>query len=55
MNFKCSNCFNNKFFIKTVGNHKGLYCSNCGVFHKWTTDLEIDLLKYRGQIVEKRC
>lgn len=53
MNYKCKKCFSNKFFIKRDGCHNGLYCINCGTFHKWATKSEIDLLKYRGQIVSK--
>lgn len=33
--FECKKCNSKEFFIKAQGNQKGLYCADCGSWHKW--------------------
>ena len=35
MDFKCKKCGSKNYMIEKHGNNTGLYCSDCGKWHKW--------------------
>lgn len=35
MVFKCKKCGSVKYLTKEKGNQLGLYCADCGAWHKW--------------------
>lgn len=41
MDFKCKRCGCTEYILNTKGNNTGLYCSDCGKWHKWLNKDEI--------------
>ncbi len=41
MDFKCNRCGSKNYMIRKVCSQTGLYCSDCGKWHKWLNKDEI--------------
>lgn len=41
MEFKCNRCGSKNYMIEKHGNNTGLYCLDCGKWHKWLTKDEV--------------
>ena len=41
MDFKCKKCGSKKYMIRKVCSQTGLYCSDCGKWHKWLNKDEV--------------
>lgn len=41
--YKCK-CGNDDFFFVVKGDHKGIYCTNCGKWFKWADKNEKNLI-----------
>jgi hypothetical protein len=44
MPFKCRNCGSDKYQIRRVGPHKGIFCAECAAWEKWLDRKEYALL-----------
>ena len=49
--FTCSKCGSTDVFIDENGNHKGLYCGDCGKWIKWLTKEEVRLVNRQIEIL----
>lgn len=45
---KCSRCGNIKIFLRYKGSQIGMYCNNCGRWHKWAGKADVKALNARG-------
>ncbi len=41
MEFKCNKCGSSNYTTEKHGNNTGLYCSDCGKWHKWLNKDEV--------------
>lgn len=41
MDFNCKRCGCTEYILNTKGNNTGLYCSDCGKWHKWLNKDEV--------------
>lgn len=55
MEFKCNRCGSKNYMIEKHGNSTGLYCSDCGKWHKWLNKNEVRVYsqKYKKEEKEK--
>lgn len=42
---KCKDCKSENVFILDKGQHKGIYCEDCGAWIKWSSKKEYNLYK----------
>lgn len=49
--FKCKKCGSEKYKLTEKGTATGLYCADCGFWHKWVGKDE--LRKYKGLLAAK--
>ena len=52
MEFKCNRCGSKNYMIEKHGNSTGLYCSDCGKWHKWLNKNEVRV--YSQKYKEKK-
>ena len=52
MEFKCNRCGSKNYMIEKHGNSTGLYCSDCGKWHKWLNKTEVRV--YSQKYKEKK-
>lgn len=54
MNFKCNKCGSSNYTTEKHGNNTGLYCSDCGKWHKWLNKDEVRVYsqKYKEEIID---
>lgn len=55
MDFKCNKCGSNDYITEKHGNNTGLYCSDCGKWHKWLNKNEVRVYsqKYKEEKKER--
>lgn len=55
MEFKCNRCGSKNYMIEKHGNSTGLYCSDCGKWHKWLNKNEVRVYsqKYKEEKKER--
>ena len=55
MDFKCKKCGSKNYMIEKHGNSTGLYCSDCGKWHKWLNKNEVRVYsqKYKEEKKER--
>lgn len=54
MEFKCNKCGSNNYMIEKHGNNTGLYCSDCGKWHKWLNKDEIRVYSESNRTEESK-
>lgn len=52
MDFKCNKCGSNDYITEKHGNNTGLYCADCGKWHKWLNKDEVRI--YSQEYKEKK-
>lgn len=49
MDFKCNKCGSNDYITEKHGNNTGLYCADCGKWHKWLNKDEVRVYSQKNK------